>query len=197
MRPQLNIAEVSAPRIGHQAPSFQENSTQGFIKLSDYRGRWLILFSYPADFTPVCTSEVKAFAGLYPLLKELNCELVGISVDSVKEHLNWIQCLQDAGSEPIQFPIIADLNLDISYKYGLLPNENAEEASRSLYVIDPNQVVRAIIHYPASTGRNTDEVLRLLKALQIADAQQVITPVNWQPGDALIQPAVFRTKKSL
>lgn len=195
MRPQLYNSYAPLPRIGHPAPFFQADSNLGPVSLSDYKRKWLILFSYPADFTPVCTSEIKAFAGMYPLLKELNCALVGVSVDSVYEHLNWIKNIEDAGSEPIRFPILADLNLKVADKYGLLPNENAEEASRSLYVIDPLQMVRAIIHYPASTGRNTDEILRLLKALQLTDAQKAITPVNWQPGDQAILPDAYLTRK--
>lgn len=139
MRPHFFYSDSLVPRIGHPAPFFKANSTQGPIQLSDYKGKWLILFSYPADFTPVCSSELKAFAKIYPELKELHCELVGVSIDSVKEHLNWIKCIEEEGSDPVAFPIVADLSLEISHNYGLLPNENTEEASRSLFVIDPSR----------------------------------------------------------
>jgi peroxiredoxin 2/4 len=195
MKPRLFNPYAILPRIGHPAPDFEVSSNRGMVKLSAYKGKWLILFSYPADFTPVCTTELKAFARLYPALRELNCELVGVSVDSVAEHRNWVKSLEEEGNLPIAFPILADLNLEVSNSYGLLPNENAEEASRSVYVIDPAQTIRAIIHYPATTGRNTAELLRLLKALQTADTQKAMTPADWQPGDELIYPEAYFTHK--
>jgi peroxiredoxin 2/4 len=182
------------PRIGHAAPAFEADSTLGPVKLGDYAGKWLVLFSYPADFTPVCTSEVTEFAKVQPVLKELNCELLGVSVDSVYEHRNWLNHIEEASGIPVRFPIIADLNLEVADKYYLLANENAEEALRSLFVIDPAQRIRAIIQYPASTGRNIEEVIRLVKALQAADTG-VITPAGWQPGDAVINPGAYRVKK--
>ncbi|QHT71301.1 peroxiredoxin [Rhodocytophaga rosea] len=181
-------------RIGHPAPPFEVDSTLGPVKLSDYAGKWLVLFSYPADFTPVCTSEVISFAGIQPVLKELNCELLGVSVDSVYEHRNWLKHIEESSGVSVDFPIIADLNLEVAGKYALLANENAEEALRSLFVIDPMQRIRAIIQYPASTGRNIDEVIRLVKALQVADTG-VITPAGWQPGEAVINPGGYRVKK--
>jgi peroxiredoxin 2/4 len=186
--------EPQHPRIGHPAPAFEADSTMGPVKLGDYAGKWLVLFSYPADFTPVCTSEVIAFAGIQPVLKKLNCELLGVSVDSVYEHRNWLKHIEESTGTAVQFPIIADLNLEVASKYALLANENAEEALRSLFVIDPSHHIRAIIQYPASTGRNVDEVIRLVKALQVADSG-VITPAGWQPGDAVINPGVYRVKK--
>jgi peroxiredoxin (alkyl hydroperoxide reductase subunit C) len=174
---------------------FEIHSSQGLVKLSNYKGKWVMLFSYPADFTPVCITELKAFANVYPFLKELNTELIGVSVDNVVEHRNWIKLLEEEGKSAIRFPILADLNLEVSNSYGLLPNENTEEVSRSIYIIDPTQIIRAIMHYPASTGRNTDELLRLLKALQVADNQKALTPVNWHPGDELIYPDSYHTCK--
>jgi peroxiredoxin (alkyl hydroperoxide reductase subunit C) len=195
MKSRFYKPEIIPPKIGHPAPIFKADSSKGVVDVAEYKGRWLILFSYPADFTPVCTTEMKAFARIYPLLKDLNCELVGVSVDSLLEHRNWIKAIEEEGGDPVNFPIVADLNLEVSNLYGLLPNENAEEASRSVYVIDPVQVVRAIIHYPASTGRNTDELIRLLKALQIADSQKAMTPANWKLGDPLIFPNSYLTGK--
>ncbi|MDO1446548.1 peroxiredoxin [Rhodocytophaga aerolata] len=195
MKPRLFNPYTLLPRLGHPAPMFEIQSSQGLIKLSDYKGKWVLLFSYPADFTPVCTTELKAFASVYPSLKKLNTELIGVSVDNVVEHRNWIKILEEEGKFPIQFPILADLNLEVSNRYGLLPNENTEEASRSVYIIDPAQIIRAIMHYPATTGRNTGELLRLIKALQVADSQKAMTPVNWQPGDELIYPGSYHTCK--
>jgi peroxiredoxin (alkyl hydroperoxide reductase subunit C) len=186
--------EAAHPRIGHPAPQFEVDSTMGPVKLRDYAGKWLVLFSYPADFTPVCTSEVIEFARIQPVLKQLNCELLGVSVDSVYEHRNWLKHIEESSGMAVAFPIVADLNLEVAGKYALLANENAEEALRSLFVIDPNQHIRAIIQYPASTGRNIDEVIRLVKALQVADTG-VITPAGWQPGDAVINPGAYRVKK--
>lgn len=182
------------PRIGNPAPQFEVDSTIGPVKLSDYAGKWLVLFSYPADFTPVCTSEVIEFARIQPVLRELNCELLGVSVDSVYEHRNWLKHIEESSGMAVAFPIVADLNLEVAGKYALLANENAEEALRSLFVIDPKQRIRAIIQYPASTGRNIDEVIRLVKALQVADTG-VITPAGWQPGDEAINPGAYRVKK--
>lgn len=188
-----NIAHPH-PRIGHSAPAFEADSTLGPVKLGDYAGKWLVLFSYPADFTPVCTSEVIEFAKIQPVLKQVNCELLGVSVDSVYEHRNWLKHIEEASGIQVRFPIIADLNLEVAGKYALLANENAEEALRSLFVIDPAQHIRAIIQYPASTGRNIEEVIRLVKALQISDTG-VITPAGWQPGDEVINTGAYRVKK--
>jgi peroxiredoxin 2/4 len=194
MKTYLHMPEVTNLKIGQPAPGFSVESHLGPVSLSDYRGRWLVLFSYPADFTPVCTSEIIAFARIQSRLQALNCELIGVSVDSVYNHLNWLKTIEEKTGIAIRFPILADLNLEVSGKYGLLPNANAEEASRSLYVIDARGIIRAIMHYPATTGRNTAEVIRLLTALQNADAHKAITPANWQSGDELIYTDTYRTR---
>jgi peroxiredoxin (alkyl hydroperoxide reductase subunit C) len=180
---------TSLPRIGDPAPQFTADTTFGTLKLEDFRGSWLILFSHPADFTPVCTTEFIAFAEIHPQLREINCELMGLSVDSVYSHIAWVRNVKEKMGVEITFPVIADLNKEVASLYGMLnPGESKTEASRAVFIIDPKQMVRAIIYYPLTTGRNMQEILRVVKALQTTDEHGVATPANWEPGQQVIMP---------
>ncbi len=180
---------VSLPRIGDPAPQFEADTTFGHLKLEDFKGSWLILFSHPADFTPVCTTEFIAFSQIQDKLRELNCELMGLSIDSTYSHIAWVRNIEEKMGVKINFPIIADLNKEVAMKYGMImPGESKTETSRCVFVIDDKQIVRAIIYYPLTTGRNMDEILRLIQALQTSDKYGVATPANWRPGDKVIVP---------
>lgn len=179
----------SLPRLGSPAPQFEAVTTQGTIKLEDFKGSWLILFSHPADFTPVCTTEFMAFAALHPKLREMNCELLGLSIDSVYSHIAWVRNVEEKLGQKITFPVIADLNKEVATLYGMvMPGESKTETSRCVFVIDDKQVIRAMIYYPLSTGRNMDEIMRLIQALQTTDKHGVACPANWRPGDKVIIP---------
>lgn len=179
----------SLPRIGSKAPQFEAETSQGTIQLADYEGSWVILFSHPADFTPVCTSEFIGFQEIYPQLRELNTELLGLSVDSVSSHVAWVRNVKEKFGVELEFPIIADLNKEVAQKYGMImPEESSTETSRAVFVIDDKQVVRAVIYYPLSTGRNMQEILRLVTALQATDEHGIATPANWNKGDKVIIP---------
>ena len=179
----------SLPRIGDPAPQFTADTTWGTLKLEDFKDSWLILFSHPADFTPVCTTEFIAFAEIHPQLREMNTELLGLSIDSVYSHIAWARNVKEKMGVEITFPIIADLNKEVASLYGMInPGESKTEASRAVFVIDDKQMVRAIIYYPLTTGRNMQEILRLVKALQTSDANGVATPANWEPGQQVIIP---------
>ena len=180
---------TSLPRIGDPAPQFTADTTFGTLKLEDFRGSWLILFSHPADFTPVCTTEFIAFAEIHPQLREINCELMGLSVDSVYSHIAWVRNVKEKMGVEITFPVIADLNKEVATLYGMMnPGESKTETSRAVFIIDDKQVVRAIIYYPLTTGRNMQEILRVVKALQTTDEHGVATPANWEPGQQVIMP---------
>jgi peroxiredoxin (alkyl hydroperoxide reductase subunit C) len=177
------------PRLGMPAPQFEVATTHGTIQLADFKGSWLILFSHPADFTPVCTTEFIGFANIRDQLQELNCELMGLSIDSVYAHIAWVRNIEEKMGVKIDFPVIADLNKEVASLYGMVsPGESKTETSRCVFVIDPKQVVRAMIYYPLTTGRNMDEILRLIRALQTSDEKGVATPANWQPGEKVIIP---------
>ncbi|MDP2209332.1 MAG: peroxiredoxin [Bacteroidota bacterium] len=179
----------SMPRIGDLAPQFEIATTHGTLRLEDYKGSWLILFSHPADFTPVCTTEFMAFANLYDEFKKRNTELLGLSIDSVYSHIAWVRNIEEKMGVKIKFPVIADLNKEVASLYGMMmPGESKTETSRAVFVIDPDQKIRAIIYYPLATGRNMDEILRLIDALQTHDKYKVATPANWRPGDDVIVP---------
>ena len=179
----------SLPRLGEPAPQFEAVTTQGILKLEDFKGSWLIMFSHPADFTPVCTTEFIAFAQMHPQLRELNCELLGLSIDSVYSHIAWARTVEEKFGQKLTFPIIADLNKEVASKYGMvMPGESKTETSRCVFIIDDKQIIRAMIYYPLTTGRNTEEILRTIKALQTSDKNGVATPANWQPGDNVIVP---------
>jgi peroxiredoxin (alkyl hydroperoxide reductase subunit C) len=180
---------VRLPRLNEFAPEFEAVTTHGTIRLSDYKGSWLIMFSHPADFTPVCTTEFMAFAEIYPKLQEYNVELLGLSIDSVYSHIAWVRNIKEKMGVDIPFPIIADLDKAVATAYGMImPGESKTETSRCVFVIDPDSRVRAMIYYPLTTGRNMDEILRLIEALQTTDEHKIATPANWRPGDKVIVP---------
>ncbi len=177
------------PRLNGAAPDFAAVSTHGPVSLADYKGRWLILFSHPADFTPVCSTELAAFARRAPDFATRNTALLGLSVDSVFAHIAWTRNLADKMGVEIPFPIIADLDMRVARSYGMIHPESSETATvRCVFFIDPQQRVRAMVHYPMSCGRNVAELLRLLDGLQTADEQRCATPENWHPGEPVLQP---------
>jgi peroxiredoxin (alkyl hydroperoxide reductase subunit C) len=180
---------TSLPRLGEPAPPFEAVTTQGVIKLEDYKGSWLILFSHPADFTPVCTTEFIAFSEIYPELQKRGVELLGLSVDSVSSHIAWVRNIEEKTGVKIPFPIIADLNKEVSTAYGMVhPGQSKTETVRTVFIIDDKQIIRAILYYPLTTGRNMQEILRIIDALQTSDANGVATPANWKPGDKVVVP---------
>lgn len=177
------------PRLGAPAPQFQAETTHGTIKLEDFKGTWLVMFSHPADFTPVCTTEFIAFAQIHPKLREMNCELMGLSIDSVYSHIAWVRNIEEKFEIKISFPVIADLNKEVASLYGMImPGESKTETSRCVFIIDDKQIIRAMIYYPLTTGRNIDEIMRAIQALQTTDKNGVATPANWRPGDKVIIP---------
>lgn len=187
---------ISMPRIGDQAPEFKAVTTQGEINFpSDYKGSWVILFSHPADFTPVCTSEFMTFASMEEQFSKVNTKLVGLSVDGLYSHIAWLRTIKEKieykGMKNIEvkFPLIEDITMDVSRKYGMImPGESSTKAVRAVFVIDPKGVIRTIIYYPLSMGRNFDELYRVILALQTADEFEVATPADWRPGDDVIVP---------
>ena len=181
---------VGLPRLNEPAPQFEAVTTHGTLALSDFEGRWLILFSHPADFTPVCTTEFLAFAEIYPQLQERSTDLLGLSIDSVFSHIAWVRNIEEKTGVKIPFPVIADLNKDVASLYGMLmPGESKTETSRCVFFIDPKGILRAMIYYPLSLGRNMQEILRVIDALQAATAHGIATPANWVPGNKVIVPA--------
>ena len=177
------------PRIGEPAPAFEAVTTHGMLKLEDFKGGWLILFSHPADFTPVCTTEFIAFAEIHPELQKRGVELLGLSVDSVSSHIAWVRNVEEKTGVRIPFPIIADLSKAVSLAYGMIhPGQSKTETVRCVFIIDDKQVIRTILYYPLTTGRNMDEILRIIDALQTTDANAVATPANWRPGEMVVVP---------
>ncbi|CEK13685.1 peroxiredoxin [Chthonomonas calidirosea] len=184
------VTQRSLPRLNEPAPDFTAESTQGPITLSSFRGKWVVLFSHPADFTPVCTTELVEFARRYEEFKEINTQLIGLSIDSVYAHLAWVRNMEENFGVKIPYPMIADLNTNVAQLYGMIhPGASSTATVRAVFVIDDKGILRAMIYYPLTTGRNVDEILRLVKALQTTDAYKVSTPVNWKPGDEVIVPA--------
>ena len=180
---------ISLPRLGEKAPDFDAVTTHGKLKLDDYKGSWLILFSHPADFTPVCTTEFIAFSEIYPDLQKRGVELLGLSVDSTSSHIAWVRNVEEKTGVKIPFPIIADLSKDVSLAYGMVhPGQSKTETVRCVFIIDDKQIIRTILYYPLSTGRNMQEILRIVDALQTTDANGVATPANWKPGDKVVVP---------
>ncbi|MBK8503863.1 MAG: peroxiredoxin [Saprospiraceae bacterium] len=178
------------PRIGDKAPDFEAVTTTGKIRLSDYaKDKWLILFSHPADFTPVCTTEMSGFAQRKQEFNNLNTELLGLSIDSVHAHLGWVNNVRKNTGVYFDFPIIADIDMKVSKLYGMLqPNESETAAVRAVFFIDPKKIIRLIMYYPLNVGRNMNEILRALEALQTADKYKVALPLDWQKGDKVIIP---------
>ena len=180
----------SLPLLGDPAPDFSAPTTHGPLKLSDFRGRWVVMFSHPADFTPVCTTEFMAFAGIADELAAMNVQLLGLSVDSVPAHLAWVRAIKEKMGVDVPFPIIADLEMTVAKRYGMIqPAMSTTACVRAVFVIDDKGVLRAMIYYPLTTGRSMPEILRLVRALQTTDAHGVSTPANWQPGDKVVVPA--------
>ena len=179
------------PRIGDEAPDFRARTTQGDFTLSDLRGRWVMLFAHPADFTPVCTSEFIALARSEEEFREMNCVLLGLSVDSLPAHLAWVEAIRSRFGIRIPFPIIEDPSMIVSRAYGMLDHAAQDSATvRAVLVIDPSGFIRASLNYPASVGRSVSELLRLLAALQEVDRNNVLTPEGWSPGNDTIKPPV-------
>ncbi len=187
---------TSLPLLGQEAPTFTAQTTQGTINFpKDYKGKWVILFSHPADFTPVCTTEFMTFATMMPQFKALNCELIGLSIDSNFSHIAWLRTIKERikykGMQGVEvtFPLIADLRMDVAKAYGMLqPTASDTQAVRAVFFIDPTARIRAILYYPLSNGRNFEEIERLLIAMQTSDAHKCATPADWQPGDDVIIP---------
>jgi len=192
---------AAMPRINEPAPAFTARTTDGDRALEDYRGKWLVLFSHPADFTPVCTTEFMAFARAADRFKALNCELLGLSIDSVHSHIAWMRSIEEKFGVTIPFPIIEDLSMNVARAFGMIhPGASDTSAVRATFLIDPEGIIRAMVYYPMSNGRSVDEFVRLLTALQTSDANKVATPENWQPGEPVIVPppataAAARTRK--
>ena len=177
------------PRINEPAPDFDALTTGGRKRLADYRGKWLILFSHPADFTPVCTTEFMAFARRAEDFAALDTELLGLSIDSHYAHIAWMRSIKESFGVEIPFPIIADLDMKVAQAYGMIqPGASDTQAVRATFVIDPEGVLRAMVYYPMTNGRSVDEFYRLVQALQTSDAHKVATPENWSPGQDVIVP---------
>ncbi|MFI3257983.1 MAG: peroxiredoxin [Spirochaetales bacterium] len=190
-----NVQEHKMPLIGDSAPAFKAVTTQGPINFpEDFKGKWVILFSHPADFTPVCTTEFMTFASMADEFKALNTELVGLSVDSLYAHIAWLRKIQeitwkDKKKIEVKFPLIEDIRMEVANKYGMIqPGQSNTQAVRAVFIIDPKGIIRLMLYYPLSTGRNFDEIKRVILALQKADADSVATPADWRPGDDVIVP---------
>ncbi len=186
----LEDKQVQMPRIGDKAPDFTAKTTKGDIKLSEFaQEKWIVMFSHPADFTPVCTTEMSGFAQRKKEFDALNTELLGLSIDSIHAHLGWVDNVRRNTGVYFDFPIIADLDMKVSKLYGMLqPNESETAAVRAVFFIDPDKKVRLIMYYPLNVGRNMDEILRALEALQTSDKYKVAMPLDWKKGDKVIVP---------
>ncbi len=185
----MSDSNITFPQLNKPAPAFTAKTTHGMKSLSDYQGKWLVLFSHPADFTPVCTTEFIGFANRAADFAELNCELLGLSIDSVHSHIAWARSIEEKFGVNIPFPIIADLSMEVAKSYGMIqPGASDTAAVRATFFIDPTGILRAMVYYPMSNGRSVDEFVRVLKALQTSDAHKVATPENWQPGQDVIVP---------
>jgi len=177
-----------ALRIGERAPDFEARTTHGPVKLSDYRGRWLIFFSHPADFTPVCTTEFVALARQQDKFEELDCALLGLSVDSLYAHLAWMRAIEDRFDVKIPFPVVEDPSMAVGRAFGMIDEHAADSAAmRTSYFIDPEGTIRATTCYPHNVGRSVDEMIRMLAALQLTDEKAILTPEGWQPGDDVLE----------
>ncbi len=192
----MNDQPTRLPLIGDKAPSFKAKTTQGEIQFpEDYKGKWAVLFSHPADFTPVCTTEFMTFASMHEEFKALNCELIGLSIDSIYAHIAWLRTIKEKieykgmkGVE-VNFPLIEDITMEVAKLYGMLqPGASNTQAVRAVFIIDPKGLVKTILYYPLSNGRNMQEIKRILIALQLSEKHGVATPANWQPGEDVIVP---------
>lgn len=195
MEEQIKETVVSMPKIGDKAPSFKAVTTQGEINFpEDYQGKWAILFSHPADFTPVCTTEFMTFASMAEEFKSLNTELIGLSVDSLYAHIAWLREIQnikwkDFSNIEVKFPLIEDIKMEVANKYGMIsPNQSSTQAVRAVFFVDPNGVIQTIMYYPAAVGRNFTEIKRVLMALQKSAKEGIATPADWVPGEDVVLP---------
>jgi len=187
----IKLSEIrNIPLISDKAPEFTAQTTKGLVNFpKDYKGKWVVLFSHPADFTPVCTTEFVAFAKRYEKFKEINTELIGLSIDQVFSHMKWTEWIKEKLNVEIPFPIIADNTGKVAALYGMLhPEAKETQTVRSVFVIDPKSIVRAVIYYPLSIGRNMDE--RLVKALQVSDKEGVALPANWPNNEVIGDEAI-------
>ncbi len=183
------VQPPALPRLNEAAPAFETKTTHGVRKLADYKGKWLILFSHPADFTPVCTTEFVAFSRNYPRFKALNCDLLGLSIDSNFAHIAWARSIEQNFGVKVPFPIIEDLSMKVAHAYGMIqPGASDTSAVRATFFIDPESKLRAMVYYPMSNGRSIEEFLRLLEALQTSDKHGIATPEAWKPGEKVIVP---------
>ncbi len=182
---------IQIPAIGEKFPELEVMTTHGKIKLPDhFRGKWFVLFSHPADFTPVCTTEFVAFAKRYNDFKKLNAELIGLSVDSTFSHIKWIEWIKEKLGIEIPFSIIADPRGEIAQRLGMLHAQSATHTVRAVFIVDPNGIIRAVLYYPQEIGRNIDEILRLLKALQVSDKYGIALPANWPNNEIVGEHAI-------
>lgn len=180
---------ASMPRIGERAPDFEALTTHGPLTMTDLRGQWVVLFSHPADFTPVCTTEFVALARRADEFAQRNVKLVGLSIDSIHSHLAWLRNIEEKLGVKIPFPVVADVDMKVATKFGMIhPAASTTAAVRALFVIDPEGFIQAIIYYPLQTGRSIDELLRLVDALQTTYQHHVATPADWRPGEKVIVP---------
>ena len=185
----MDTAVSSFPRLNEAAPAFNAKTTHGDRSLADYEGKWLILFSHPADFTPVCTTEFIGFQKHADTFRSMNCELLGLSIDSLYSHLAWTQSIQEKFGVEISFPIIEDIKMDVARAYGMVhPGAADTQAVRATFFIDPKGILRAMVYYPMSNGRSIDEFVRLLQAMQTSDKNAIATPEGWTPGCDVIVP---------
>ena len=186
----MTEALTGIPRIGDTAPDFTANTTQGELKFSEWQSdKWVILFSHPADFTPVCSTELSEFARRSKEFEGLNTKLIGLSIDSIHSHMAWRENLKQILDVSIDYPMIADIDMKVASLYGMLhPGASATATVRAVFLIDPKRTIRALIYYPLNVGRNVDEVKRLLQGLQTADKNACACPVNWKPGEDVIVP---------
>ncbi|MFW6013396.1 MAG: peroxiredoxin [Candidatus Bipolaricaulota bacterium] len=183
--------EKSMPLIGDNFPNMEVNTTHGIVQLPDeYKGKWFLLFSHPGDFTPVCTTEFYSFQKKYDQFRELNTELIGLSIDQVHSHLKWVEWIEDNLGEEIQFPIIADGMGEVAKTLGLLHHTGGTATVRAVFIVDPQAKIRAILYYPAELGRNMDEFVRMIKGFQKADEEGVAIPANW-PDNELVKDQVI------
>lgn len=181
-------------KLEEPAPLFTARTTLGTLALEDLRGQWVVLFSHPADFTPVCTSEFIAFQKSLPDFQAMNCALVGLSVDSVYSHIAWLESIETKFDVKITFPVIEDVSMAVSTAYGMIHESSSSTATvRSVFIIDPNGILRALTHYPLTVGRSVNELLRLLKGLQLSEKENVAIPAEWQPGEDVLfnAPCLF------
>ena len=191
----INEPVTQLPRLNEPAPDFSANTTQGVKKLSDYKGKWLILFSHPADFTPVCTTEFLGFTKYFDEFQKLSCELLGLSIDSTFAHLAWIRNIKEKFGVDIPFPIIEDISMKVAHAYGMImPGASSTSTVRTTFLIDEKSLVRAMLYYPLTNGRSIPEILRLLKALQTTDEHGIATPEGWEVGDKVLVPPPITAK---